>query len=435
MPHPFDGRRLRGLLGIVVAALGMTCASALAADDPAAARPAFRASESVAIVAGPLDIDDNGVVDALTDGLLLLRYFMGIRGDPLVAGALGQNAQRHTADAIAAYIASFNSGAPSGCSVVAQPTSSVGSPLPAGTNVQLTASCQSGATSFIWSTGATGPSITVAPTQTTAYVAIPTTPQFVGSSVSSTVYVTGSSTGIATGCSVRQYPNTAQSTVNPNTQVDLVVQCTNGFPPTICAWSGGIATTACNVRIAAGAVTTTYTVTPSNQFGASSQLSTTVNVAGAATDVCPQGSLRYTVTWPASGQLRLETSGFAGQIAAFKVVVPMTFNPPLNTSHLGFISLAEVPGTPPTPREVTVSTIACDFQSGNYRYNGTGFAATSPSINFTANNPNPLSVGGEFNMNSGETIYINVRNSQNGVPACNDFACNMLFDFATPNRY
>ena len=433
MHHPFDGRRLRGLLGIVVATLGLNCAPALAADALPDSRSPLRAAEAVA-VAGPLDIDDNGVVDALTDGLLLLRYFMGVRGDALIVNALGQNAQRHTADAVADYIASFNSGAPSGCTVVAQPTSSVGSPLAGGTSVQLTASCQSGATSFFWSTGATGPSITVAPTQTTAYAAIPTTPQFVGSSVSTTVYVTGSSTGIATGCSVRQYPNTAQASVTPNTLVDLVVQCTNGFPPTLCAWSGGIASTACNIRVASAAVSTTYTVTPSNQFGASSQLSTTVNVAGATTDVCPQGSLRYTITWPPNSQVLLTTAGFASQIVAFKVVVPTNFNPPLQANDVGYFSLAEKPGTPPTPREVTVSTIACDFQSGNYRYNGTGFAATSPSVNFTANNPNPSSAGGDFNMTSGETLYINVRNSQNGMPACETFACDMLLDFVTPNK-
>lgn len=440
MHHPFDRRRLRGLLGIV-ATFSLTCTSALAADPPLDSRPPLRAAAAAEAVAaaGPLDIDGNGVVDALTDGLLLLRYFMGVTGDPLIINALGPNAMRNSSQAVADYIASFSAGAPAGCAIGASPASSSGSPLPANTSVQLTASCQSGAANFTWSTGAIGPSITVAPAQATSYVAVPSTPQAVGSPASTTVYVTGGggggTTGPPSGCATFQYPNTAQAVVPQGTMVDLVARCTSGFPPTSCAWSGGIGSNACNIRVAAPAVTTTYTVTPSNAFGAAGAVSATVNVGGAVTDVCAQSALRYTITWPSSGQVRLQTSGFAGQVAAFKVIVPSTFVPALNISHLGFISLAEVPGTPPTPREMTVSRIACDFQSGNYLYNGTGNAATSPSVNFTANNPNFASVGGDFNMNSGDTIYINVRNSQNGVPACGDSACNMLLDFATPNRY
>jgi len=36
-----------------------------------------------------IDVDGNGGYDALTDGLLLLRYMFGIRGNALVAGAIG----------------------------------------------------------------------------------------------------------------------------------------------------------------------------------------------------------------------------------------------------------------------------------------------------------------------------------------------------------
>ena len=433
MNHPFNGRRLCGLLGII-AVFGLTCASALAVEPSVESRLPVRAAETTVAAAGPLDIDGNGVVDALTDGLLLLRYFMGITGSPLTVNALGPNATRGTPQAVADYIASFNAGAPAGCAIGAQPASSSGSPLPANTSVQLTASCQSGAANFTWSTGATGPSITVAPAQATSYVAVPSTPQAVGSPASTTVYVTGGSggtTGPPSGCSTFQNPNTAQAVVPQGTMVDLVVRCTGGFPPTSCAWTGGISSNACNIRVAAPAVTTTYSVTPSNPFGGSGAVSATVNVGGAVTDVCTQSAIRYTIAWPPTGQVRLQTSNFGSQIAAFKVVVPTVFDPPLNIDHLGVISMVEVPGTPPTPREFTVSKVACDFQSGNYIYDGTGFAPTSPSATFTANNPNPSS--GKFNINSGDTIYINVRNSQFGSAACGTI-CDMLFDFATPNR-
>lgn len=53
-----------------------------------------------------LDIDGNGQVDALTDGLLVLRYLLGLRGNTLIAGAVGANASRCTSLAIEGYLAS-----------------------------------------------------------------------------------------------------------------------------------------------------------------------------------------------------------------------------------------------------------------------------------------------------------------------------------------
>ncbi len=54
-----------------------------------------------------LDVDRNGSVDALTDGLLVLRYLFGFRGDVLVADAVGEGATRSTAARIEAYLAGF----------------------------------------------------------------------------------------------------------------------------------------------------------------------------------------------------------------------------------------------------------------------------------------------------------------------------------------
>ena len=51
-----------------------------------------------------LDIDANGVVTPLSDGLVLLRYLFGLDSDALVKGALGDDAVRTDPDEIAAYI-------------------------------------------------------------------------------------------------------------------------------------------------------------------------------------------------------------------------------------------------------------------------------------------------------------------------------------------
>ena len=35
------------------------------------------------------DVDGNGQVDALSDGLMIIRYLFGLRGPALIAGAIG----------------------------------------------------------------------------------------------------------------------------------------------------------------------------------------------------------------------------------------------------------------------------------------------------------------------------------------------------------
>ena len=50
------------------------------------------------------DIDGNGTVDALTDGLLLLRYLFGLNGDPLIRGVIAENATRTESSVVESYI-------------------------------------------------------------------------------------------------------------------------------------------------------------------------------------------------------------------------------------------------------------------------------------------------------------------------------------------
>ena len=51
-----------------------------------------------------LDIDGDGEAGPLTDGLLLIRYLFGFSGDALISEAVGENAERGTAEQIEAYI-------------------------------------------------------------------------------------------------------------------------------------------------------------------------------------------------------------------------------------------------------------------------------------------------------------------------------------------
>ena len=54
-----------------------------------------------------LDIDANGSVDALTDGLMVLRYLFGLRGQGLISNGTASDAMRTEAADIEAYIQSL----------------------------------------------------------------------------------------------------------------------------------------------------------------------------------------------------------------------------------------------------------------------------------------------------------------------------------------
>jgi hypothetical protein len=56
-----------------------------------------------------VDVDGDGEVEPLTDGLLLLRYMFGFRGATLITGAVDlQHCTRCTAPAIEAYLATLS---------------------------------------------------------------------------------------------------------------------------------------------------------------------------------------------------------------------------------------------------------------------------------------------------------------------------------------
>ena len=72
--------------------------------------PTATRSDPVAVVTyldgirASLDIDGNGNVDALTDGLLIMRYLFGLRGAALISNVVGAGATRTTAAQIESYI-------------------------------------------------------------------------------------------------------------------------------------------------------------------------------------------------------------------------------------------------------------------------------------------------------------------------------------------
>ena len=92
---------LRYLFGFSGSALTMGALGADATRD---------AAEIVAFLQGcgaDLDIDGDGMVQPLTDGLLFLRYLFGFRDGVLLAGAVGEDCTRCSATEIESYIDSL----------------------------------------------------------------------------------------------------------------------------------------------------------------------------------------------------------------------------------------------------------------------------------------------------------------------------------------
>ena len=55
-------------------------------------------------VTSNIDIDGNEEFDALTDGLLTLRYLFGLQGDTLINGVIADDATRTAAEEIEAHL-------------------------------------------------------------------------------------------------------------------------------------------------------------------------------------------------------------------------------------------------------------------------------------------------------------------------------------------
>ena len=55
------------------------------------------------------DIDGDGIISALTDGITIARYLIGLRGDSLIEGVIGENATRITSEEIETYLAELES--------------------------------------------------------------------------------------------------------------------------------------------------------------------------------------------------------------------------------------------------------------------------------------------------------------------------------------
>ena len=90
---------LRSMFGLT----GTPLISGVVADD-AVYKSSYEIESRIAALGDRIDIDNDGHIDALTDGLLILRYLFGLNGDVLIAGVISDNAQRSDASDVEAHL-------------------------------------------------------------------------------------------------------------------------------------------------------------------------------------------------------------------------------------------------------------------------------------------------------------------------------------------
>lgn len=311
-----------------------------------------RAGAQSLVASGALDVDGNGVTDALTDGILLMRYVFGVRGEALIRGVIGPGAARTTSGQIEAYLSTL--------------------------------------------AGAVGPVVPPG------------------------------------ACEIRFSPGAVPAYQEAAISGVLSVYCAIGDAPTQCTWDPGIAATSCVVPFTPVGETT-VTVIASNSGGASPPASLLVREIDWTywPIYCIAGDSIQTILWPSMGAVVRTTSDLSTQTIAFKLTVPQNIS--ASSSGFGTLSIASTAGGLVIPRDVTVSSGACDFRSGQYLFASIG-APDSPIVGrFTVNNPTGYTqAGAQFNVNAGDTIYINLRNTTAGIPSCPTPPCNATVEWTPP---
>ena len=89
-----------GILSFSLCAFLVLSAGASSSSDRDDSASSYSMMSSPALASGDWDIDGDGRADALTDGLLFLRYAFGLTGDALISGVVASDAQYTTASDI-----------------------------------------------------------------------------------------------------------------------------------------------------------------------------------------------------------------------------------------------------------------------------------------------------------------------------------------------
>ena len=301
-----------------------------------------------------------------------------------------------------------------------------------GTSVTLFANCNGNPTSYVW-TGCSSTGGRCTATSSVAgmlsYTVVASNAS--GTSVPSSINVSWQSLPPPPMCNMIVTTNTVPPVVGSLALLDAA--CSNA--PTSYAWTSCASGTGiCNAYSNTTGVQT-YSVAATNAGGTSPVSSASVDWL--SMPPTPPGLCSafpsYLFTDDGWTSTRLITSEFTdppGFASDGVWVVKLTVPPGAASARLGSFSAAEYNG-PPTLRQMTLSTVPCDFRSVDPTgSNGPLAESDSARILFALGG----STGGVPGLAPGETYYVNVRNWSdltNSV-SCLQSRCDAFMDISLP---
>jgi hypothetical protein len=238
----------------------------------------------------------------------------------------------------------------------------------------------------------------------------------------------------------------ATQTISQAGVLGMTAQCTGGTLPITHSFTGAIVGTWQQTSYATGIFiqnnytqTTSVSVATSNSagIGNSSTASVTVggggggggftNCAANGFTVIPSGGANVTWGLPLNDPNpdRSSSAGNFGSGATIAWVFKMTV--PLGTGFNGYgrFTISEF-ADPPTPRQISISTQACDFRprditgvSGPLALCGDGQTC---EVYYGVTGPSSAAAG----LTPGQTYYISARNWQSSGNSCDNVHCNAL---------
>jgi hypothetical protein len=226
------------------------------------------------------------------------------------------------------------------------------------------------------------------------------------------------------------------SPLAPGTQVQLTAYCPSGAQPITYTWSDGGFVGA--VRAVSPMTTTTYSDVGSNNGGSAPAVSSTVYTSASTNYCVPGDQLRDLVYPPTGGQLKSSTQGMRNSVVSFRVVIPFTFNPPLNINHTGYVSAVGTRQRRRLPRDDDLEErVRLSCAAGGYLADTVGFpdrAADRPHGK-QSELPSLRQDQREFRRPSTSiSEFLDQRRRRDtDVPGRHE--CDILVDFAWPNRY
>jgi hypothetical protein len=256
----------------------------------------------------------------------------------------------------------------------------------------------------------------------------------------------GGGASAPSGCTL----NPSQSTVSAGATVSLTASCNGGGAPTSYAWSGGgLPSTGGSSVSTTVAATSIYSVTPSNATGSGNTATTTVTVGSAPPPPPPSGGLAnctaqgltvvsgnaIPTTWGTGGVWYSSQAGAFGDNAVWVFTITVPAGTPPSSAN-GFFTLSEY-GSQPTPRQLTISTQACDFRGWDFSGAAGPLATcnngTSCRVLFAVQTPTIQNLfSGIAGLTAGTTYYISARNWSSSGSSCGGSNCTAVMNASAP---